>query len=85
MIGTTPCGTDLKDDGVRRLVLLDRDELLAWDLRVGEPSSNEIGLLEFSQSLRVKSGFQLLQDISELCKGKTKSDKLAIIHEGKTH
>lgn len=58
--------SSLKNDRVGGLVILDRNELFSWDPRVGEPSSDEVGLLELSQSLCVKSGFQLFQDISKL-------------------
>lgn len=67
--------TDLEDNRVGRLVRLNAQELLYRNLGVGEASGREVGLLELGQSLCVEGGFQLLEDISKLCKMKRVSKR----------
>lgn len=50
-----------------RLVALDRREQLNGDLDVTEACCCEVRRYEFSQSLGVELGLQLLQHIGELC------------------
>ena len=47
------------------LVSLNRSKLFNGDLRVGEASRGEVGLLELGQCLGVELGLELLKDMGE--------------------
>ena len=58
-------GTYRKNSRVGALVSLNRSKLFNGDLRVGEASRGEVGLLELGQCLGVELGLELLKDMGE--------------------
>jgi len=49
------------------LITLDGYELLNGKLGVREPSSEKIAFFEFGESLCIKLGLELLQNVREFC------------------